>query len=59
MTKVHRAVAKAEKNKVRAQLFRFARLTVLGIAAYFVAHNEVTTVAIVAAAEVAFRQVFD
>lgn len=49
---------KLERTKTGAQVFRFLRLTLVGVAAFFVSHNGVTAVGVVGAAEVAFRQVF-
>lgn len=53
------AVVRFEKTKTGAQVFRFLRLTVTGVATAYVTHNGVDTAAVVAIAEVAFRQVFD
>lgn len=53
------AVVRFERSKTGAQVFRFLRLTVLGVATAYVTHNGVDTAAVVAIAEVAFRAVFD
>lgn len=58
MTKIKSIVAKFEKTKLAAQLFRIVRLVVVGVVAAAVTGNPVTVVGIVTAAEVAFRQVF-
>jgi hypothetical protein len=55
---VRKAVAKAEATAVKAQVFRFLRLVVLGVAAAYVSGQPLTVVAVVAVAEVAFRQAF-
>lgn len=58
MTKIKAAVSKFEKTKLAAQLFRVVRIVAVGVVATIATGNPVTVVGIVAAAEVAFRQVF-
>ena len=58
MSKLQASVNWLEKTKLGQQLFRVVRIVVVGIVASIATGNPVTVVAIVAAIEAAFRQVF-
>lgn len=58
ISEVKAVVAKAEKSKLAEQLFRAVRLAAVGLIAYAVSGNAITSTGAIAAVEVAFRQVF-
>lgn len=58
MTQIRNLIARLEKTKVAEQLFRVARIVVVGAVTGAVTGSPVTVVGVVAAAEAAFRQVF-
>lgn len=52
------AIERFEHTKTGAQVFRFARLFVVGVATAYLTHSAVDAASVVAIAEVAFRQVW-